>query len=652
MTPAAPTTDPPTRRPASPASRFAPIQVLGAWYLLVSTLTRLVLWGVFGSAAGVGPGSLLWILPAGLVSDGLQALYLLAPLTLLLTLLPDRWHGTTAMRALLLGGTAVWMFGMLFVAASEYFFFEEFDARFNLVSVNYLMYPTEVAGDIWSEYPVIAIVVMAVLAALGSTWSLRRWLLRGTGSTTTLGGRARVGLPVLALLILGGLTVSTSSLGLSTNRVANELAANGPSSFFRALRTSEIDYHAYYATRTPDENFALLARELGKSGGRFTRLAEGRLDREFDARPHGLGKLNVVLISSESFGAEFSRLYGSERDWTPEFDQFAQAGLWFRHTYSSGTRTVRGLEALTASLPPIPTESILRRPGNENLATLGKVLRGHGYHTSFLYGGYGYFDNMNAFFAANGYEVLDRNQLTREPRFENIWGVADEDLFDMAIEHADTLAKQRKPFFLHIMNTSNHKPFTFRSGLEDRGIKPEGGGRESGVRYADYAQGYLLREARKHAWFDDTIFILVADHGARVYGKQDIPLKTYEIPLLFYSPKHLPARRIDGLMTQIDVAPTLMGLLGLPYTAPWFGRDALNSPEAGRIALFSHNHDVALLRDGQLAMLGLQKTVSQTRYDASTDTYAPVPAQDAQLNELAIAYYQTAFELFRNRKYD
>ena len=639
--------------PTSPAaSRFAPLLVLAGWYLLLSTLTRGVLWGAFGRPAGVGTGALLWILPAGVVSDGLQALYLLAPLTLLLTLLPDRWHRTPGMRALLLGGSAIWMFGMMFVAASEYFFFEEFDARFNLVSVNYLMYPTEVAGDIWSEYPVIAIVLAALLAALVSTWSLRHGLLRGMRGTTTLGARARIGLAPLALLALGGFAVSTNSLGLSANRVANELAANGPSSFFRALRTSEIDYHPYYATRTRNENFALLTRELGRSGGRFTRLAEGRLDRQFDARPEGLGKLNVVLISSESFGAEFSRLYGSEHDWTPEFDQFAQAGLWFRHTYSSGTRTVRGLEALTASLPPIPTESILRRPGNENIATLGKILRGHGYHTSFLYGGYGYFDNMNAFFAANGYEVLDRNQLQREPRFENIWGVADEDLFDMALEHADGLARQRKPFFLHIMNTSNHKPFTFRSGLEARGIKPEGGGRESGVRYADYAQGYLLREARKHAWFDDTIFIIVADHGARVYGKQDIPLKTYEIPLLFYSPKHLPARRIDGLMTQIDVAPTLMGLLGLPYTAPWFGRDALNTPEEGRVALFSHNHDVALLRDGQLAMLGLQKTISQVRYDAASDQYATVPAQDAQLNELAIAYYQTAYELFRGRKYD
>ena len=445
---------------------------------------------------------------------------------------------------------------------------------------------------------------------------------------------------------------SLTASDLPLRKKSTSLAANGESSFFRALRTSEIDYHAHYATRDPAANRALLVQQLGRGGGSWTHPGGGRLDREFAARPGGLGKLNVILISSESFGAEFSRLYGSERDWTPEFDHYAQRSLWFRHTYASGTRTVRGLEAITASIPPIPTESIVRRPGNENIATLGAVLRRHGYHTSFLYGGYGYFDDMNAFYAGNGYAVRDRNDIQVTPRFANIWGVADEDLFDMALAHADELAGQGEPFFIHVMNTSNHKPFTFRTGLESLGIKPAGGGRESGVRYADYAQGYLLREAARPPWFDDTILIIVADHGARVYGRQEIPLRTYEIPLLFYSPKHLAARRVDGLMTQMDIAPTLLGLLGLPYTAPWFGQDALNTPEVGRVAFFSHNHDVAMLRDGELTILGLQKRVLNKRYDAVTDRYDNQAPVNTAMNELAIAYYQTAYELFKAHEFD
>ena len=630
--------------------RFQPVLTLALWYLCVGLVVRLVLWAGFGPAAEVDPAALAWILPAGLVADAIESLYILAPLALLLGVLPDRWHGTRRFRGLLLGGSALWMFGMLFVEACEYFFFEEFDARFNLVSVNYLMYPTEVAGDIWSEYPVLALLLAAAVLAGTSAWLVRKPLTGGTRSSSRATGRAQVLLGLFAVIGLAGAAFETHSLGLSSNRVANELAANGPSSFFNALRTSEINYHAYYATRNPQANLETLAASLARGDGRFTHLAEGRLDRAFASRPEGLGRLNVVLISSESFGAEFSRLHGSDHDWTPRFDQYAQQGLWFSNTYSSGTRTVRGLEAISASIPPIPTESVVRRPGNEDISTLGKVLRGHGYHTAFLYGGYGYFDNMNAFYAGNGYDIVDRTALTRAPRFENIWGVADEDLFDMTLEQADRAAKSGKPFFLHVMTTSNHKPYTFRSGLESIGIKPEHGGRESGVRYADYAQGYFLREAARHPWFDNTVFIIVADHGARVYGKQDIPLKTYEIPLLFYSPKHIKPRRVDSLMTQIDIAPTLMGLLGLPYSAPWFGQDALNTPATGRIAFFSHNHNVALLRDSQLTTLGLRKSVSQAHYDKATDSYTATSADPAS-EALAIAYYQTAYELFREGRY-
>ena len=222
---------------------------------------------------------------------------------------------------------------------------------------------------------------------------------------------------------------------------------------------------------------------------------------------------------------------------------------------------MRGLEAITASFPPIPTVSILRRRGNQGIATWGQVMNELGYRSSFLYGGYGYFDDMNSFFAGNGFQVLDRTDI-ENVRFENVWGVSDEDLFDRAIQHYDEQYASGKPFFSIIMTTSNHKPYTFRPGLEQEGIKPEGGGRQSGVRYADYALAYFLREAAKQPWFDNTVFVVVADHGARVYGKAEIPLETYEIPLMIYSPKHLAPRQVDTLMTQIDIAPTVLGLLG------------------------------------------------------------------------------------------
>jgi phosphoglycerol transferase MdoB-like AlkP superfamily enzyme len=629
--------------------RLRLLLALAAASLVIGTLLRAWLWARFGLADGVAATTLPLILAGGLLNDAVVALYLFLPLAAYMAFLPDAWYHSRANRIVLAAGSWLTLFGLVFLAIAEFYFFEEFDARFNLVAFDYLAYPTEVAGDVWTEYPVVRVVLAAAALASAGVWWIRR-IANARGATATAAWQRQKPLALHALAALLTIALwSTDTLSLGSNRVANELTQNGLSSFMRAATTNEIDYHANYRSSDPRENLALIALELERRGGRLTHFGDGRLDRAFPARVTGLGRLNVVLVSSESFGAEFSRLYGSERDLTPNFDAYAQKGLWFSNAYASGTRTVRGLEAFTSSIPPIPTVSILRRPGNEHVATWGAVMRSLGYRTSFLYGGYGYFDNMNYFFENNGFDVLDRRSI-EDVRFENIWGVSDEDLFDRSLEHLDALHAAGEPFFSIIMTTSNHKPFTFRAGLESFGIPAKGGGRAAGVRYADYALGRFLENAASHDWFDDTIFVVAADHGARVYGVEQIPMKTYEIPLLFYSPKHIRPRRVDALMTQIDIAPTVLGLLGLPYEAPFFGQDALNTPAESRVALFNHNHDVAIYRDGRMVVFGLKKSVHTYHYDPATDRYAPSPP-DPALERLGIAYFQTAFELFEQRRY-
>jgi phosphoglycerol transferase MdoB-like AlkP superfamily enzyme len=622
---------------------------LGAASLTIGGLLRAWLWTQFGAAAGVGVATLPLILAGGLLNDAVIALYLLLPLATYTAFLPDSWYHSRANRIVLAFGSWLTLFGLVFAAVAESYFFEEFDARFNLVAFDYLAYPTEVAGDVWAEYPVLRVVLAGAAVATAGLWWIRRFAGAGVAELTAAWQRQKPLALYAAIVLVAGVFWSTDTLSFSSNRVANELVQNGLSSFVRAATTSEIDYYANYRSANTRENLALIARELARGGGRFTHLDEGRLDRAFSARAGGLGKLNIVLVSSESFGAEFSRLHGSERDLTPNFDRFAARGLWFSNAYASGTRTVRGLEAFTSSMPPIPTVSILRRPGNEHIATWGAVMGSLGYRTSFLYGGYGYFDNMNYFFRSNGFDVVDRRAIA-SVRFENIWGVSDEDLFDHSLGYLDAVHATGQPFFSIIMTTSNHKPFTFRPGLEHLGIPPEHGGRAAGVLYADYALGRFLESAESHDWFNDTVFVVAADHGARVYGAEQIPLKTYEIPLMIYSPKHIEPRRVGALMTQIDLAPTVLGLLGLQYEAPFFGQDALHVPPQHRIALFNHNHDVAIYRDGRIVVFGLKKAVDTYRYDAATDRYSRA-SRDPELERLGIAYFQTAYELFEQHRY-
>lgn len=643
----------PTRRPWT--TRAAVPAALATLALLAGAAVRLVLWWAFGRTAEVPPGDLPRLLLTGLVADGCAFAWLLLPLSLWRLALPDRaWNGRWH-RWLLHAGVAATVFAVVWLAAVEYFFFEEFDARLNLVAVDYLMYPTEVAGDVWAEYPVLWVTLVAGLAGIAGSRALRSEVRSDTTAPSTWRQRLPLAAAHLALLAVIFTSLPADFAARGTNRVADELGKNGAASFVQALRTSEIDYHAYYATRPTADNLRRLESFLAAGsapGVRFTRLAEGRLDRQYPGRPVGagaLGQLNVVVICSEAFGAEFSKLFaGNAADLTPQLDRLAQQGLWFSHAYASGTRTVRGLEAVSASFPPIPSVSILRRPGNGDIATWGKVMRSAGYHTGFLYGGYGYFDNMNAYFADNGFEVLDRTAIERV-RFENIWGVSDEDLFDRTLQYLDARHATGQPSFTLVMTTSNHKPFTFRAGVP--GVPEKGGGRAAGVRYADFAMGYFLDEAKRHAWFRDTLFVIVADHGARVYGRQEIPLKTYEIPLVLYSPAHLAPRRVDTLTGQVDIAPTVLGLLGLPYTAPFFGQDVLGNPDAPRRLLFSHNHDVAIWDGTHIVVYGLQGAVSTYTYDRATNAYAPAPAQPA-LEDLGIAYYQTAYELFRRHAYE
>ncbi len=627
-------------------ARLKPVASLAAALLAIGFLLRIVLWWQFGRPADVSAWALPGMLGSGLVNDAFVCVLALLPFSLYFLLARARPAGGRRIGLSLSAGLLLAL--SVYLAFTEFYFFEEFDARLNIVAFDYLMYPTEVVGDLWAEYPVLRVWSLAILVATGSLFILSKGLF---AALPALPLRQRFLAAFAMILVAAGLTAAwrTDHLSLSRNRVHNEIVQNGWSSFFRAAITSEVDYHHHYATRPTTENVRVLEEFLAQGGSRIVKPGSGSLEREFPGRPEGIGRLNVVLVSSESFGAEFSQLHGSERDLTPNFDAFAKQALWFPHTYASGTRTVRGLEALSTSFPPIPTVSILRRPGNEGIANWGAVMQQLGYHTSFLYGGYGYFDNMNYFFGNNGFEVLDRNAIT-SVRFENIWGVSDEDLFDLSLSQFDKLHAEGKPFFSLVMTTSNHKPFTFRPGLEDQGIPEKGGGRPAGVKYADYALGYFLREAAKHPWFDNTVFVVVADHGARVYGKTEIPLRTYEIPLFIYAPKHIKPERVDTLMTQIDVAPTVLGLLGMPYRASFFGQDIFRADPTKRVAMFNHNHDVAILKDDHMAVFGMNRKVGFYHYDKPTETYTKIPRDEA-LESLGIAWYQTASELFRERRF-
>lgn len=617
------------------------------WMLFFATslATRIMLAAISMRAGQISFAQLPYTFASGLMFDALTGLYLCLPFALWIWLMPARWYGSRVGRGIIYFGFAVAAFGLLYLIAAEYFFFEEFNSRFNYTAVEYLIYPTEVIGNIRDSYPVDAVLGACAVGALIITWLLRRRIRQGFASPVRFGKRSVISLSLAAVAAITVWAVSLESLqSLSSNRVADEVAANGVYSFFSALRNARIDYERYYATLPEAEAITRVRKLLQQSNTRWLAAPDAPgnpVARQVDNSDLGPPrKLNVIFLFEESMGAEFVGSLGG-KGYTPNIDRIAAESLSFTHMYASGTRTVRGMEALTTSLAPVPPESVVKRSGNENLFNLSTIMRKQGYSPSFIYGGYGTFDDMNSYYAANGWRVLDRTDMPK-PKFATIWGIADEELYDNALADFDKQIARGEPIFSLVMSTSNHRPYLFPKGIP--GVKAENGGREAGVRYADYAIGKFFDQLQKKPWYKDTILVIAGDHGARVYGRAQIPVSNYTIPFIVHSPVITP-QRVDILSSQVDIGPTVLGLLHLNYESWLPGRDILRMGPSDGYAIFNHNRNIAMMRDGEISTLGFRKTVNTERYDLASDQLLPAGA-NPELERDTQALFQLSWEMF------
>jgi phosphoglycerol transferase MdoB-like AlkP superfamily enzyme len=431
---------------------------------------------------------------------------------------------------------------------------------------------------------------------------------------------------------------------ITNNNYVNELSSNGIYSFFNAFKTNKLDYDKFYSTIDINNAFSNLKKILKEPNNNF--INENSLDITRHIKNTGIEKkLNVVIIVEESLSAEYMGTFGNTFKLTPNLDNLAQRSLFFTNVFATGTRTDRGLEAITLSIPPIPGRSILKRPNNENLYSLGSIFKEHGYDVNFLYGGYSYFDNMKYFFSNNNFNVIDLDDFKRdEITFKNAWGLCDEDVFNKAIKLFDIEYRMKKPFFTLIMTTSNHRPYTYPDGKID--ITPHTG-REGAVKYADYALGKFINDAERHSWFEDTLFVIIADHCASAAGKMALPINKYHIPLLIYSQKNLKQMQINTQVSQIDLAPTNLGLLNFNYLSKFYGKNILLMKEHDERAFVSTYQKLGYIKGEKLIILDLMKKERFYTFDKLTGFVFPALKDEALAKE-AITYYQTADFLYKN----
>ncbi|WP_134338189.1 LTA synthase family protein [Flavobacterium psychrophilum] len=555
-----------------------------------------------------------------------------------------------------------WMFSfVLFIfvvcilqnAISEYLFWNEFGVRYNFIAVDYLVYTNEVIGNIMQSYPVIPIFSALFLIAGLITYVIVKKSKNYLDEIPNFVDKIKISAIYFSLFALSLVTIPIiSDKENSQNIFVNEMQANGLHKFYLAFTNSELDYFKFYKTLPNNKAFAVLKNQIPTISNESTL-------RNIKAKAAENHK-NVVLITIESYSADFLKTYGNEQNITPFLDSLATKSLLFTNLYAVGNRTVRGLESVTLCVPPTAGESVVKRKDNKNKFSTGSIFAKKGYNVKYIYGGDAYFDNMEDFFAGNGYGIVDKKTFKPEEiTFSNVWGVCDEDLYKKAIKTMNEEAKENKPFFNHIMTVSNHRPFTYPNGKID--ISGDAKSREGGVKYTDYAMKQFFIMAKKQPWFKNTVFVILADHCASSSGKTELPLDKYRIPAMIYAPEFVQPTHYNNMMSQIDVMPTVLGLLNFNYQSKFFGQDVLNTDYKPR-ALIATYQNLGLIKDNILTIISPKQGVKQFGLTVIENSKLGADFQimyDEKLlnkertdliNE-TISYYQTASDMLKKKKY-
>ncbi len=538
-------------------------------------------------------------------------------------------------------------------AISEYFFWNEFGVRYNFIAVDYLVYTNEVIGNIMQSYPVIPIFLVLFLVSGFITYHIVKRSKEYLEHIPTFSEKVK-----LSLLYAGLFAISLFAIPLVSNKenaqniFTNELQANGIYKFYLAFMNSELDYFKFYKTVPEQEAYAVLKQQLPA-------ITNASTLREIKSDTLEMHK-NVVLITIESYSADFMKMYGSEKNLTPFLDSLATKSLLFTNLYAVGNRTVRGLEAVTLCIPPTAGESVVKRKDNKDKFSTGNLFKQRGYTVKFLYGGDAFFDNMQDFFTGNGYDIVDKKAFqSNEITFANVWGVCDEDMAKKAVQTMNAEAKTGKPFFNHWMTVSNHRPFTYPNNRID--IRGDAKSRDGGVKYTDFALKQFFDMAQKQPWYSNTVFVILADHCASSAGKTELPMDKYRIPAMIYSPKDIEAKHYTNLMSQIDLMPTLFGLLHFNYQSKFYGQDVLQADYKPR-AFIATYQNLGLIKDNVLTILSPKQQVKQLQLNLISDPKIgpdfqlhfdekPMKTQRKDLVDETVSYYQTASDILKKKKY-
>ena len=637
-------------------------------------LQRVIVWALLSERfVGTSSGEYLHALVVGLRYDLNIACTAALPVVALIAFVPVRTFGSAVFRGVLTSLMALVIAFFVALAIIDVFFFEEYGERLNNKAVDYLA-DASTWKMLWHDYPMAIAAVAVVVGFLGLRRLLRRACFAG-GHHASPVWRAVLRLVVLLPLVALGVRGTFDQKGLNTSLAYSsdsvllaQWSLNGAftlretlgSRLGRAISVSDV-----FEPLPDDEALALTTDWLIQPGDTPTGHADNPLMRITDTgRPRT--DQNVVLVVMESLSWHYIEAMGGETGLTPHLDAMIADGVLMERCFAVGTRTSRGLSGILSGFPDLPGVSVTKRiEGEGALLTLAEMLRRRDYQTLFVHAGEASFDHMQSFTRTNGYDHAVFMDAFDAPSFGNSYGWCDDDLYAQSLLEIDALqdGDDAAPFFATLLTLSFHRPYEVPEGrVEQASPEHEHSDQLTSARYADQALGDFMAQARTRPWFDDTLFVFVADHPG---GFRDKPMTqaTYRVPFLLYGPevpglRDQAGQRVDAVCSQTDVPPTILSMLGGSYEHCFFGADVLTRlPEDG-LALLQRNELISMVSAGGEVIELRPGTPSRLYQYQAPDDVRDVPEESpgaadraAALDRRVRALLQTAEQVFTSGGY-
>lgn len=623
--------------------------------LIIMTLSRFVLFFLFKDR--IQETENFWyIFPIGLRFDLIILCYLSFLPAVLICLLPHNL--LHKLRKFINIYFIIFLILFLLMEMATPNFVEQYDTRPNRLFLDYLIYPKEVMGTLLKSYlPSLIITTIALIVAVyfGNKLGRKAFYPRFENYKTKL-----LLFPVVAFLLFFGARssllskrpINASNAVFSSDQMTNSMGLNSfyTVAFAAYSLKNEGDSAKMYGKMDTNEAYSRVKKYMTASDSDFTNpdlpLLHNQNPDSLQEKPY-----NLVIFLQESLGAEYVGVLGG-KPLTPNFDKLSNEGLLFTNLYSTGTRSVRGIEAVVTGFLPSPSESVVKLSNSQSdFFTLASLLKGKGYDTSFIYGGSANFDNMGSFFNGNGFSnIIDESDFDNDGKkhaFKGTWGYSDEDL---AVKANDYFKSQNnKPFFSLMFSTSNHEPFEFPDGRIQLFDKTKNTVNNA-MKYADFSIGKFFELAKKEAYFKNTIFIVIADHNTRTYGKYLVPIKKFRIPALIIGPNIPKGKKYETLTSQIDIPPSLLSMIGMKVETPMPGRNIKDIKPGTKGRAIMQFHDINAFRvDNQVVIMQPNKKAEQ--FTVQQDSVLVPSKLDEELAKDALAHITAASDLYKEKKY-